>query len=157
MGQSHADQGPERAGSRGDRITADRIAAERYRERAARLTQRWGNAKPHDTSRMTEHEARALTASLRETDEALAALTDAWPRRPPRTCVGVLDRQAVRSVSGRRHACHRGSLADIDAGKGWAPCRTATGKLRKDLRPEELARTREGPHRPEMGEQAQGR
>ena len=72
MSQSHADQGPEHAGSRGDRITA-----QRYGERIARLTQRWVNAVPYDTSRMTEHEARALSASLRETDGAPAALAGA--------------------------------------------------------------------------------
>ncbi|MER7767091.1 flavodoxin family protein [Kitasatospora sp. NPDC096140] len=72
MSQSHADQGPERAGSRGDLITA-----ERYGERIARLTQRWVNALPYDTPRMTEHEARALSASLRETDDAPTALTGA--------------------------------------------------------------------------------
>ncbi|GAA3012268.1 flavodoxin family protein [Kitasatospora albolonga] len=60
MSQSHADQGPESAGSRGDLLTA-----ERYGERIARLTQRWVNAVPYETPRMTEHEARALSASLR--------------------------------------------------------------------------------------------
>lgn len=60
MGQSHADLGPEHAGSRGDRLTA-----ERYGERIARLTQRWVNAVPYDTLRMTEHETRSLSASLR--------------------------------------------------------------------------------------------
>ncbi|SOB89036.1 flavodoxin family protein [Streptomyces sp. 1331.2] len=60
MSQSHADQGPEQAGSRGDLITA-----RRYGERIARLTQRWVNAVPYETDRMTEHEARALSASLR--------------------------------------------------------------------------------------------
>lgn len=60
MSQSHADLGPEAAGSRGDLITA-----ERYGERIARLAQRWVNAVPYDTPRMTEHEARALSASLR--------------------------------------------------------------------------------------------
>jgi hypothetical protein len=72
MSQSHADQGPEHAGSRGDRVTA-----ERYGERIARLAQRWVNAVPYDTFRMTEHEARALSASLRRTDDAPAALTGA--------------------------------------------------------------------------------
>ncbi|MEV0091937.1 flavodoxin family protein [Streptomyces sp. NPDC050738] len=72
MSQSNADQGPEDAGSRGDLITA-----ERYGERIARLAQRWVNAVPYETSRMTEHEARALSASLRETDVAPAALTSA--------------------------------------------------------------------------------
>ncbi|WP_223184994.1 hypothetical protein [Streptomyces sp. CBMA152] len=59
MSQSHADLGAEQAGSRGDLVTA-----ERYGERIARLTQRWVNAVPYDTSRMTEHETRALSASL---------------------------------------------------------------------------------------------
>ncbi|MGW6793983.1 flavodoxin family protein [Streptomyces chartreusis] len=72
MSQSHADLGPEQAGSRGDLITA-----QRYGERIARLTQRWVNAVPYDTPRMTEHEARALSASLRETDDAPAPLTSA--------------------------------------------------------------------------------
>jgi NAD(P)H dehydrogenase (quinone) len=67
MSQSHADQGAEHAGSRGDLITA-----QRFGERIARLTQRWVNAVPYETSRMTEHEARALSASLRETDAAAA-------------------------------------------------------------------------------------
>ncbi|MFH9084822.1 hypothetical protein [Streptomyces sp. NPDC017673] len=43
----------------------------------ARLTRRWVNAVPYETSRMTGHEARALSASLRETDDAPAALTGA--------------------------------------------------------------------------------
>lgn len=68
MSQSHADLGPDNAGSRGDLITA-----ERYGERIGSLTQRWVNAVPYETSRMTEHEARALSASLRETHEAPAA------------------------------------------------------------------------------------
>ncbi|WP_406164420.1 flavodoxin family protein [Streptomyces sp. NBC_00996] len=70
MSQSHADLGAEQAGSRGDLLTA-----ERYGERIARLTQRWVNATPYETSRMTEHEARALSASLRETDAAPKAPT----------------------------------------------------------------------------------
>ncbi|MEW2129447.1 flavodoxin family protein [Streptomyces sp. NPDC005435] len=69
MSQSHADLGPDQAGSRGDLLTA-----ERYGERIARLTQRWVNAVPYETSRMTEHEARALSASLREKDGAPASL-----------------------------------------------------------------------------------
>ncbi|MER5354451.1 flavodoxin family protein [Kitasatospora sp. NPDC002551] len=69
MSQSHADLGPEQAGSRGDLITA-----QRYGERIARLTQRWVNGVPYATSRMTEHEARALSASLREADGADAAV-----------------------------------------------------------------------------------
>ncbi|AEW94876.1 MULTISPECIES: hypothetical protein [Streptomycetaceae] len=72
MSQSHADQGPEHAGYRGDLITA-----ERYGERVARLTQRWVNAVPYETPRMTEHQARALSASLRDTDAAPSALTGA--------------------------------------------------------------------------------
>ncbi|MFG2710901.1 FMN reductase [Streptomyces goshikiensis] len=72
MGRSHADRGPEEAGSRGDRITA-----ERYGERIARLAQRWVNAVPYETPRMTEHEARALSASLRETDDTRGVLTGA--------------------------------------------------------------------------------
>jgi NAD(P)H dehydrogenase (quinone) len=72
MSQSHADLEAEQAGSRGDLITA-----QRYGERIARLTQRWVNAVPYDTPRMTEHEARALSASLREADDAPAALTGA--------------------------------------------------------------------------------
>ncbi|MCX2184073.1 flavodoxin family protein [Streptomyces sp. SKN60] len=70
MSQSHADLGPEQAGSRGDLITA-----KRYGERIARLTQRWVNAVPYETDRMTEHEARALSASLRNTDDMPAPLT----------------------------------------------------------------------------------
>lgn len=62
MSQSHADLGPEDAGSRGDLATA-----RRYGERIARLAQRWVNAVPYETPRMTEHEARALSAALRET------------------------------------------------------------------------------------------
>ncbi|MEV7025344.1 flavodoxin family protein [Kitasatospora sp. NPDC093558] len=65
MSQSHADKGPEQAGSPGDLITA-----ERYGERIARLAQRWVNAVPYETPRMTEHEARALSASLRTTADA---------------------------------------------------------------------------------------
>jgi len=65
MGQSHADLGPEQAGSAGDRRTA-----RRYGERIARLAQRWVNGVRYETSRMTEHEARALSASLRERGEA---------------------------------------------------------------------------------------
>jgi multimeric flavodoxin WrbA len=61
MSQSHADLGPEDAGSRGDLATA-----ERYGERVARLAQRWVNGVPYETPRMTEHEARELSASLRE-------------------------------------------------------------------------------------------
>ncbi|ATY12356.1 flavodoxin family protein [Amycolatopsis sp. AA4] len=61
MSQSHADLGPDDAGSLGDRVTA-----QRYGERIARLTQRWVNGVPYETGRMTEHEARALSASLRE-------------------------------------------------------------------------------------------
>ncbi|GHH81092.1 FMN reductase [Kitasatospora indigofera] len=72
MSQSHADQGPEQAGSRGDLITA-----QRYGERIARLTQRWVNAVPYETPRTTEHEARALSASLREPQDAPPALTGA--------------------------------------------------------------------------------
>ncbi|SEG30404.1 Multimeric flavodoxin WrbA [Actinacidiphila yanglinensis] len=72
MSQSHADLGAEHAGSLGDRITA-----RRYGERIALLTQRWVNGVPYTTSRMTEHEARALSASLREADDAPAALTGA--------------------------------------------------------------------------------
>ncbi|MFC5835041.1 flavodoxin family protein [Nonomuraea insulae] len=68
MSQSHADQGSEHAGSLGDRITA-----ERYGERIAMLAQRWVNAVPYDTPRMSEHDARALSASLRRTDDAPAA------------------------------------------------------------------------------------
>jgi multimeric flavodoxin WrbA len=68
MSQSHADLGPEDAGSRGDLITA-----ERYGERIARLAQRWVHGAPYETSRMTEHEARALSASLRETSAGAAA------------------------------------------------------------------------------------
>ncbi|MFJ9774262.1 flavodoxin family protein [Kitasatospora sp. NPDC101157] len=67
MSQSHADLGPEQAGSRGDLLTA-----RRYGERIARLTQRWVNAVPYETPRMTEHEARALSASLREAETAPA-------------------------------------------------------------------------------------
>ncbi|SFD26013.1 flavodoxin family protein [Streptomyces aidingensis] len=67
MSQSHADQGPEHAGSRGDRITA-----ERYGERIARLAQRWVNGVPYRTPRMTEHQARELSASLRQRDDAPA-------------------------------------------------------------------------------------
>ena len=65
MSQSHADLGPEQAGSSGDRLTA-----RRYGERIARLTQRWVNGVPYETSRMTEHEARALSESLREAGAA---------------------------------------------------------------------------------------
>jgi multimeric flavodoxin WrbA len=72
MSQSHADLGPEQAGSRGDLITAGR-----YGERIARLTQRWVNAVPYETSRMTEHEARALSASLRDPHDAPTALAGA--------------------------------------------------------------------------------
>ncbi|WP_329494378.1 flavodoxin family protein [Kitasatospora herbaricolor] len=72
MSQSHADQGPQDAGSRGDLLTA-----RRYGERIARLTQRWVNAVPYESGRMTEHEARALSASLRETDPAPVAMTGA--------------------------------------------------------------------------------
>ncbi|MGW5351031.1 flavodoxin family protein [Streptomyces sp. NPDC004031] len=61
MAQSHTDLGPEDGCSPGDLITA-----ERYGERVAALTQRWVNAVPYTTTRMTEHEARALSASLRE-------------------------------------------------------------------------------------------
>jgi NAD(P)H dehydrogenase (quinone) len=68
MGQSHADLEAEHAGSRGDRITA-----ERYGERIARLALRWTAAAPYDTPRMTEHEARALSAALREQDAAPVA------------------------------------------------------------------------------------
>jgi multimeric flavodoxin WrbA len=60
MAQSHTDLDPEDGCSPGDLVTA-----ERYGERIARLTQRWVNAVPHTTTRMTEHEARALSASLR--------------------------------------------------------------------------------------------
>lgn len=72
MSQSHADQGPQDAGSRGDLLTA-----RRYGERIARLAQRWVNAVPFETGRMTEHEARALSASLRETGPAPVAMTGA--------------------------------------------------------------------------------
>ncbi|MEU8514604.1 flavodoxin family protein [Kitasatospora sp. NPDC048722] len=65
MSQSHADLGPEHAGSRGDLITA-----ERYGERIARLAQRWVNAVPYETPRMTEHEARDLSTALRATADA---------------------------------------------------------------------------------------
>ncbi|MFF9273563.1 flavodoxin family protein [Streptomyces griseosporeus] len=68
MSQSHADQDADRAGSLGDLLTA-----RRYGERIARLTQRWVNAVPYDTPRMTEHEARALSASLRTDPAALTA------------------------------------------------------------------------------------
>lgn len=61
MSQSHADLAPEEAGSHGDRVTA-----QRYGERIARLTQRWVNGVPYETGRMTEHEVRALSASMRE-------------------------------------------------------------------------------------------
>jgi len=57
--------GPKRRVSNDSRTLA-RVTAERYGERIARLTQRWVNAVPYDTSRMTEHEARALWASLRD-------------------------------------------------------------------------------------------
>ncbi|MFE6848560.1 hypothetical protein [Streptomyces sp. NPDC057686] len=59
------------------------ITAEGRGERIARLTQRWANAVPYETSRMTEHEARALSASFREaagangTADAPAVLTGA--------------------------------------------------------------------------------
>ncbi|WP_431032458.1 flavodoxin family protein [Streptomyces sp. P6-2-1] len=65
MSQSHADLGPERAGSRGDLRTA-----ERYGERIARLARRWVNGVPYETERMTEHEARAFSAALREAEPA---------------------------------------------------------------------------------------
>ncbi|NUS10753.1 MAG: flavodoxin family protein [Streptomyces sp.] len=68
MSQSHSDLGPEHAGSRGDLVTA-----RRYGERMARLAQRWVNGVPYETSRMTEHEARALSASLREAGPAALA------------------------------------------------------------------------------------
>jgi NAD(P)H dehydrogenase (quinone) len=58
MSQSHADQGPEHAGSPGDMLTA-----ERYGTRIAQLTQRWINAAPYHTSRMSEPDAWALTAA----------------------------------------------------------------------------------------------
>ncbi|MFJ9692834.1 flavodoxin family protein [Kitasatospora sp. NPDC101183] len=61
MSQSHGDLDADQAASRGDLITA-----ERYGERIATLTQRWVNAVPFETVRMTEHEYRALSASLRE-------------------------------------------------------------------------------------------
>ncbi|WP_078861881.1 flavodoxin family protein [Streptomyces sp. NRRL F-5123] len=61
MAQSHTDLGPEDGCSPGDLITA-----ERYGERIAHLSQRWVNAVPYTTTRMTEHEARALSASLRK-------------------------------------------------------------------------------------------
>ncbi|MEV6729718.1 MULTISPECIES: hypothetical protein [unclassified Streptomyces] len=66
--------------SRVAQCRGDRITAERYGERIVRLTQRWVNAVPCETSRMTEHEARALSASPREAvdaADALAALTGA--------------------------------------------------------------------------------
>lgn len=61
MSQSHADQGHERSGSHGDRITA-----ERYGARIAALTQRWVNAVPYETVRITEHEARELSRNVLE-------------------------------------------------------------------------------------------
>jgi multimeric flavodoxin WrbA len=63
MSQSHADQPGEQAGSPGDRRTA-----ERYGERIALLTQRWVNAAPYTTTRMTEKEAWAFSAALRADD-----------------------------------------------------------------------------------------
>jgi multimeric flavodoxin WrbA len=65
MSQSNADQGPEHAGSLGDRITA-----ERYGARIAQLTQRWVNAVPYDTPRLSEHDARALSVALTRRDDA---------------------------------------------------------------------------------------
>lgn len=65
MSQSNADQGPEHAGSLGDRITA-----ERYGARIAHLTQRWVNAVPYLTDRVSEHDARALSAALTRQDNA---------------------------------------------------------------------------------------
>ncbi len=62
MSQSHSDQGPEHAGSRGDRVTAAR-----YGERIARLAQRWVNGVPYETPRMTPEESRALSDSIRKT------------------------------------------------------------------------------------------
>lgn len=55
-------KGPERAGSRGERITA-----ERYGERIARPARRRLSAVPY--------EARALSASLGEADDAPGVLT----------------------------------------------------------------------------------
>ncbi|MFD9472907.1 hypothetical protein [Streptomyces goshikiensis] len=55
-------RGPERAGSRGERITA-----ERYGERIARPARRRLSAVPY--------EARALSASLGEADDAPGVLT----------------------------------------------------------------------------------
>ncbi|WP_318216542.1 hypothetical protein [Streptomyces sp. SCL15-6] len=72
MSQGQADQGPKHAGSRGDRVTA-----QRYGERIPRLPQHGVDAVPYDTLRMTEHRARALSAFLVETDDAPAALTGA--------------------------------------------------------------------------------
>ncbi|MBH5336407.1 flavodoxin family protein [Streptomyces pactum] len=72
MSQSHADLGPEQAGSRGDLVTA-----RRYGERIARLTQRWVNAVPYETPRMTEHETRALSAAIAAPDAGPAAVTGA--------------------------------------------------------------------------------
>jgi NAD(P)H dehydrogenase (quinone) len=60
MSQSNADQGPEHAGSPGDMLTA-----ERYGRRIAQLTQRWVNAAPYQTSRMTAQDARTLSALAR--------------------------------------------------------------------------------------------
>jgi multimeric flavodoxin WrbA len=65
MSQSNADQGPEHAGSPGDLITA-----ERYGARIAHLTQRWVNAVPYETTRLSEHDARALSLALARRDNA---------------------------------------------------------------------------------------
>jgi NAD(P)H dehydrogenase (quinone) len=67
MSQSNADQGPEDAGSPGDLLTA-----KRYGTRIARLTQRWVNAAPYETTRMSTDDAWALSAPVTERDiEAL--------------------------------------------------------------------------------------
>jgi NAD(P)H dehydrogenase (quinone) len=60
MSQSNFDQGPEHAGSPGDMLTA-----ERYGIRIAQLTQRWVNAAPYHTSRMTAQDARTVVAPTR--------------------------------------------------------------------------------------------
>ncbi|MCW3065457.1 MAG: Multimeric flavodoxin WrbA [Solirubrobacterales bacterium] len=65
MSQSNADQGPEHAGSLGDRITA-----ERYGMRIAHMTQRWVNAVPYETSRLDVDDARALSVALARRDNA---------------------------------------------------------------------------------------
>jgi NAD(P)H dehydrogenase (quinone) len=65
MSQSNADQGPEHAGSLGDLITAERHGA-----RIAHLAQRWVNAVPYLTERLSEHDARALSVALTRRDNA---------------------------------------------------------------------------------------